>query len=326
MMQSTASSSRKALALFTIIHYHFSMTLYPPFLDYQFPIDMTINQFFHSRASLGYWSPVLYSSLFATVIHFHDMSCYWISLSFVQLVVDSEQRALTVFAQTITPFIHFLTCNPIYIDWLSFHPYYDIQSIHFLSFISHFRSSFHLHIRHSIHSFLDSLLHHHKHTVSNDYQFHQSLCTFSHLWISILTHLMTINLTFFPISFPKSFLFLLFYFLLTFSSLLISPISYISFAFVGYCLLLTFDCSTLILHPFLDIQSIHLTCICEPCLHSLYEAEKKNINKKKSLLLLSFLFIPLPENSNNKSSITTTNKGKYLHTYILIIVSIQVIL
>lgn len=187
------------------------MTLYPPFLDYQFPIDMTINQFFHSRASLGYWSPVLYSSLFATVIHFHDMSCYWISLSFVQLVVDSEQRALTVFAQTITPFIHFLTCNPIYIDWLSFHPYYDIQSIHFLSFISHFRSSFHLHIRHSKPTKSDHQLHHHKHTVSNDYQFHQSLCTFSHLWISILTHFMTINLTFFPISFPKSFLFFAFY-------------------------------------------------------------------------------------------------------------------
>ena len=211
MMQSTASSSRKALALFTIIHYHFSMTLYPPFLDYQFPIDMTINQFFHSRASLGYWSPVLYSSLFATVIHFHDMSCYWISLSFVQLVVDSEQRALTVFAQTITPFIHFLTCNPIYIDWLSFHPFYDIQSIHFLSFISHFRSSFHLHIRHSKPTKSDHILHHHKHTVSNDYQFHQSLCTFSHLWISILTHFMTINLTFFPISFPKSFLLFCFF-------------------------------------------------------------------------------------------------------------------
>ena len=250
------------------------MTLYPPFLDYQFPIDMTINQFFHSRASLGYWSPVLYSSLFATVIHFHDMSCYWISLSFVQLVVDSEQRALTVFAQTITPFIHFLTCNPIYIDWLSFHPYYDIQSIHFLSFISHFRSSFHLHIRHSKPTKSDHQLHHHKHTVSND---NQSPCTFSHLWISILTHFTT--QTFFPISFPKSFHFS-FYFLLTFSSLLISPISYISFAFVGYCLLLTFDCSTLILHPFLDIQSIHLTCICEPCLHSLYEAEKKKKKKK----------------------------------------------
>ena len=89
---------------------------------------------------------------------------------------------------------------------------------------------------------------------------------------------MTIQLSHFP--FPNPSIFFSFYFTYL-SSLLISPISYISFAFVGYCLLLTFDCSTLILHPFLDIQSIHLTCICEPCLHSLYEAEKKKKKKKQ---------------------------------------------